>query len=152
RQFVYIAERTKREDDEICVGSLDTKTPRCIAKISSPARYADPGYLLLVRDGVLRLQPFAVDRLAFSGDSMPVASSLINVDPVYRPPPFSISTRALAYHPGTGTGRLSWLDRAGRVLSTLGEGSSAVAVSKDETRVMVGRADPQHPGNVDLWL
>src|SRR5207249_8071710 len=124
----------KREEDEICVGSLDSNERRCIAKISSPARYADPGYLLFVRDGLLRLQPFTVDRLALSGEPIAVSASYVNVAPVYRPPPFSISTRALAYHPGTGTSRLTWMDRSGRALSTVGEAADTGRRSRPTAR------------------
>jgi len=153
RHFMYVAQRSKREEDEICVGSLDSNERRCIARISSPARYADPGYLLFVRDGLLRLQPFTVDRLALSGEPIAVSASYVNVAPVYRPPPFSISTRALAYHPGTGTSRLTWMDRSGRALSTVGEAAdTGAAVSPNGSQIVVSRTDRQHPGNVDLWL
>jgi Tol biopolymer transport system component len=121
--------------------------------LSSPARYAEPGYLLFVRDGTLRLQPFSVERLALEGESVPVGSTYVNVEPVYRPPPFSISARALAYHPGTGTSRLAWMDRAGQVLSTVGDrGDSNASVSRDGSRIVVSRTDQQHAGNIDLWL
>ena len=82
----------------ICVAALDTKEEQCIAKVASPARYAAPGYLLLVRDGALRLQRFDVDRLALSGEAIPVTTSPVRVLPVFRPPPFSIAASALAFH------------------------------------------------------
>jgi serine/threonine protein kinase/Tol biopolymer transport system component len=153
RHFVYVVQRSSREDDEICVASIDPGDPRCFVKLSSPARYAEPGYLLFVRDGTLRLQPFSVERLALEGESVPVGSTYVNVEPVYRPPPFSISARALAYHPGTGTSRLAWMDRAGQVLSTVGDrGDSNASVSRDGSRIVVSRTDQQHAGNIDLWL
>jgi len=112
RQFVYVVQRAKLEDDEICVASLESKEPpRCITKLASPARYAEPGYLLFVRDSALRLQPFSLNRLALTGEPTPVGASYVNVDPVYRPPPFSISARTLAFHPGTGISRLTWMGR-----------------------------------------
>ena len=153
RQFLYVTQRTKVEDDEICVGSLDSSAPRCVARISSPARYAEPGYVLYLRDGALRLQPFALDSLAFSGESIPVAASYVNGGPVYRPPPFSIAPRALAYRAGTGLARSTWVDRTGRVVAEVGEtGDSGAAVSADGSRLIVSRTDPQSPGNVDLWM
>jgi eukaryotic-like serine/threonine-protein kinase len=151
RHFVYVVQRTNREDDEMCVASIDSGDPRCFMKLSSPARYAEPGYLLFVRDGVLRLQTFSTDRFELTGESMPVASTYVNVEPVYRPPPFSISARALAYHSGTGTSRLAWMDRNGRIQSPVGDpGDIGAAVSRDGRRMIVSRSD-QHAGNLDLW-
>jgi eukaryotic-like serine/threonine-protein kinase len=152
RHFVYVVQRTSREEDEICVASIDPGGPRCVLKVSSPARYAEPGYLLFVRDGALRLQTFNADRFELTGESMPVASTDVNVEPVYRPPPFSISARALAYHPGTGASRFAWMDRNGLIISTVGErGDIGAAVSRDGTRIIVSRSDRQNAGNIDLW-
>jgi hypothetical protein len=153
RRFLFVDRRPKREDDQLCVSSIDAPAPQCFATLASPARYADPGYLLYVRDGVLRLQPFAADRLALTGESTPVSSSFVSVDPVYRPPPFSISARALAYHPGTAKSRLAWIDRKGRIASVIGDAEEAgAALSRDGSRMMVNRRDPQHVGDVELWL
>ena len=152
RQFLYVTQRSKVEDDEICVGSLDSSATHCVARISSPARYADPGYVLYLRDGALRLQRFALDSLAFSGESIPVAASYVNGGPVYRPPPFSIAPRAMAYRAGIGLSRSTWVDRAGRVVAEVGATGDSGAVSADGSRVVVSRTDPQSPGNVDLWM
>jgi Tol biopolymer transport system component len=153
RRFVYLVQRSNRQDDAMCVGSIDGGAPHCFLKLSSPARYAAPGYLLFVRDGALRLQPFNADRGELTGESVPVASTSVNIEPVYRPPPFSISARALAYHPGTGTSRLAWMDRAGQMLSTVGDrGDSGAAVSRDGTGIVVIRTDRQRAGSADLWL
>jgi Tol biopolymer transport system component len=153
RHFVYVVQRTNREDDAICVGTIDGGPPQCFLTLSSPARYAAPGYLLFVRDGALRVQPFNADRGELMGESVSIASTYVNIEPVYRPPPFSISARALAYHPGTGTSRLAWMDRAGQILSTVGDrGDTGAAVSRDGTRIVVSRTDRQHAGNSDLWL
>jgi serine/threonine protein kinase len=152
-RFIYVAQRTTREEHEICVASLDSQLPRCITKLPSPARYAEPGYLLFVRDGTLRLQRFDLETLALSGEPTAVAATFVSADPVYRPPPFSVSPRALAFHPGTGASRLTWVTRSGEVLSTVSEANdTGVAVSRDGRRIVAGRIDRQHAGNVDLWL
>jgi len=153
KRFVHVMERTKREDDALCLGSIDGAASQCFLTLASPARYAASGYLLFVRDGVLRLQSFRADRAELTGESVPIASAYINVEPVYRPPPFSISPRALAYHPGTGTSRLAWTDRSGQILSTVGErADTGAAVSRDGSRIVVSRTDRQHAGSTDLWI
>ena len=153
RRFVFVRMRSRSEDDEICVAALDTKEEQCIAKVASPARYTAPGYLLLVRDGALRLQRFDADRLALSGEAIPVTTSPVRVSPVYRPPPFSIAANALAFHPGSAAAQLVWRNRTGATISSVGDlgDYGAWSVSADGRWVAATRTDVR-TGNVDIWL
>lgn len=154
RHFLYVLEKTRKEETQICVGSLDSNDTTCVLNVPSPARYAPPGYLLFARDAVLRAQRFDPDRLKLSGESFPVADAQILVDPVWRPPPFSVSDNGvLAYHPSTGETQLVWLDRSGKSLAAVGAigDYDKPALSSDEKRVMISRSDLQ-TGNRDLWL
>src|SRR5205823_6159812 len=62
---------------------------------------------------------------------------------------------ALAYRSGGGIGsqQLTWFDRAGKPLATLGAPAqyNNVALSRDGTRAAVGDTDPQ-TSNSDIWL
>ena len=91
QHFLFVREQSREEETEICVGSLDSSDARCVLTVHSAARYAPPGYLLFVRDGVLRAQRFDPDRLELSGEAVQVAGSLIQSEPVWRPPPYSAS-------------------------------------------------------------
>jgi hypothetical protein len=122
--------------------------------VHSPPRYAAPGYLLFVRDGVLRAQRFDVDRLELSGDAVAVADAQIKVDPVWRPPPFSASNGGvLAYHPSTVETQLLWMDRSGKSLGAVGPIGryGNPEVSSDEKRLIITGGDTQTDGT-DLWL
>jgi len=153
RHFLFVNQRSKQEENQICVGSIDGQESRCILNASSPARYVDPGYLLFVRDGVLRLQRFDADRLVTSGEARPISSSQIRVNPVFRPPPFSIAPNVLAFHPGNAAAQLVWRNRTGATVSTVGElgDYASWSASADERRVATSRTDPR-AGNVDIWL
>jgi serine/threonine protein kinase len=156
RRFLFVLETTRRDETQVCVSALDASDVRCILKVHSPAKYAPgaPGYLLFVRDAVLRAQAFDLDRLELTGEATPVADAQMLVDPVWRPPAFSVSHNGvLAYHPSTGETQLVWLDRSGKSLGALGPlgDYGGPEVSSDEKHAVFDRVDLQ-TGNRDLWL
>jgi Tol biopolymer transport system component/predicted Ser/Thr protein kinase len=171
RHFVYQRYSSAEEKSGIYLGSLDAKpeqqgSKRLVATLSSVA-YApssDPalGYLLFVREGSLMAQAFDARRLELAGEAVPIAEDL----PDFGRPQFSVSTTGvLAYRTGGETfptTQLTWFDRAGKSLGTVGEPGqyNTVALSLDGTHVAVSRTDPQAVGgggrgtrgNTDIWL
>jgi Tol biopolymer transport system component/predicted Ser/Thr protein kinase len=83
---------------------------------SSPARYADPGYILFARQGNLLAQPFNLRSLQTTGSAVTVAESA-------EPGPFSFSAAqdGLLLHVQATKTQLTWVDREGKRLSTVGE-------------------------------
>ena len=156
----------------IFVGSLDGKpddqsSKRLLADISNavyvPAPDAAIGYLLFVRgantlvsEGTLMAQPFDTRRLELAGDAVPIAEHVPAIG-------FSASSSGvLVYHSGLPSipgangsqHQLTWFDRQGKVLSTVGEPVSergAPVLSPDGTRAADACTDPQ-TGNTDIWL
>ena len=57
RRFLYTRLAQKPEASRVCVGSLDSSETTCVVNAHSPARYAAPGYLLLVRERRARGAP-----------------------------------------------------------------------------------------------
>src|SRR5579864_9191271 len=62
------------EDGAIYVGSLDSKERKLLVATQSSGAYAEPGYLLFVRDGALLAQKFDVGKLQLEDDARPVAA------------------------------------------------------------------------------
>jgi eukaryotic-like serine/threonine-protein kinase len=161
RHFVYLYE-TGNSSTGIFLGSLDAKpsqSPRKLLPDDSDVVYApsqDPnlGYLLFVRSrsaagvGALMAQPFDVRKLELVGEPVPIAQR------VYAFVGFSVSqTGVLAYRSAAAApSQLTWFDRQGKVLGTLGETGdyAEMAISPDGLRVVVNRHDPQ--GGDDLWM
>ena len=166
-------------DAGVYLGTLDAKPEEQGAKRllpdASPVVFApspDPalGYLLFVRQsgsvgpivggiGTLMAQPFDTRRLEASGGPVPIAEDVSAIA-------FSASaTGVLVYRPGatvapttgnalnTGTrGQLTWFDRSGKVLSTVGDVQGynlGITLSPDATRVATSRAQQ---GNTDIWI
>jgi Tol biopolymer transport system component len=112
------------------------------------------GRLLTIRDGVLTARPFDARRLSVAGEAVPVASNVATwpVAPIFGW--FSASANGrLAWFPARSPElRLTWVDRRGLPLGTMGEPArySQLALAPDGRRVAVEVQDAE--GRYDIWL
>jgi Tol biopolymer transport system component len=155
RHFLYIVRSVQpRENNEIYVGSLDSKEPKRITSADSDASYAPPGYVLFVREGTLMAQTFDADRREVTGEAFPIIERIR-----FRPGPglaeFSVSSNGvLVYMTGNLVpNQLTWFDRSGKQLGTAGPPGAYnfPRLSPDEKRVAVERIDPPAVSS-DIWL
>jgi len=115
--------------------------------------YAEPGYLLFVRNGILLAQRFDVEQLVAKGEARPIASAVGEWDLMPGWGSFSVSATGLvAWFSARTAIQLEWLDRKGERLGTLGEpgGYGQIALSPDGRRVAVEL--PGASGQFDLWV
>lgn len=160
RHFLYFvvgSQASRTVPRGVYVGALDSTAPgKLIEPGGSNAKYAN-GYLLFLRNGALLAQPFDVGRLELQGTPASLvdhvqttgssASDMAGV--------FTVSeTGLLAYQAGSVVrSQLTWFDRAGTRLATLGDPADYVdvALSPDNTRVAVSLLDLEI-GTRDLWI
>lgn len=113
------------------------------------------GYLLFLRETTLMAQPFDLERLALTGEPVPVAEQVLTL----AAPPMAIfsasQTGVLAYQTGARAGyQLTWLDRTGKRLGTIGDAAAGYEVfemSPDGRRVAVTMLD-RTQGTWDIWI
>jgi Tol biopolymer transport system component len=152
RHFLFLS-GTPGTASEIRVGTFDQTDTTAVAASDTNAMYA-AGHLLLVRSGSLMAHPFDPDRLHVTGDPYPVAEQ-VGVDAAVHAAYSASDTGVLAYARGSTrpTARLTWFDRAGKVLGTAGDPGeySNIAISPDERRVAASLATGT-PANRDIWL
>jgi len=122
--------------------------------VYSPAHGKHPAYLYWVRQQSLLAQPFDTEHAQFSGDAMPVPGAhIVALAPGQGRSSASVSNDGVIFF-GTGSDRyqLTWLNREGKVLSTVGEPDryAALRISPDGKRIVVVLADSS--GNPDTWL
>ncbi len=139
----------------VSVGRIDSGEVHPLFEADSRVEYVRPGYLLFVREGVLLARPFDADRLALTGEAVPVASG-IGYFRQTGAGVFSASAtgNVLVYQPRPFDSRLVWLDREGRTISTLGGAAAFNAmprVSPDGRRVAAAVGDPR-TGARDVWI
>jgi Tol biopolymer transport system component len=140
----------------VYVADLDSKDRRLVVTANSNAVYTPPGYLLFVRERMLMAQPFDVRNLETTGDAIPIADQVDSVANRFAQNQFSASENGvLAYTSGSSAGirQLTWFDRSGKALGTLGAPGLVIGVriSPDGKTVAFARLDHQTQ-NFDVWL
>ena len=155
RHFLYTVTSTAGQPDVggIYAGSLDSKESKRILGVVSQTTYIPPGYLLYVRDGTLMAHSFDGKRLELSGDPFPIAEQ-VSFNPGAGYAAFSASENGvLAYRPGSSTAisQLTWFDRSGRQLGTVGPPGVYLNpnLSPDGKRVAV---EQFASGSRDIWI
>jgi Tol biopolymer transport system component len=151
QHVIYLAVRG--DVRELRVASLDSADTVSLGPADASAVYAD-GHLLFSRDGSLMARPFNSTTRQWTGEAFLVADQVpaaVNLRSL-----FSVSaTGVLVYYRGAPftMSRLTWMDRAGKPVGTVGDlgGYSNLSLSPDERRVAVSMTVGT-PANRDIWL
>jgi Tol biopolymer transport system component len=136
------------------IGVLDSMDAvELFSGLETSVTYAS-GHVLFNRNGVLMAQPFETQSRQFTGEPFPVAESVSSEGSRYAG--FSASnTGTLVYAAGTGRPltRLTWFDRGGTILDSVGDAAimSAIALSRDDRRIAAVITSGT-PENRDIWL
>jgi eukaryotic-like serine/threonine-protein kinase len=158
RRFLYHVAGADANTTGIYAGALNTTERARLASDNSSPGYAEgpagEGYLLFVRRGTLMAQRLDAGRGAVEGEAFPVAEKVSMLDTTLARARFSVSRNALlVYESGAGEQvQLTWKDRAGQPLETVGEpanGSMDPKLSPDERQVVFSQFDGP---NRDIWV
>ena len=135
----------------IKIGSLDQhEPPVALLQADSSATYAF-NRMLFARDQTLMAVAFDPVRLQLAGDAVPVTAQVSTEGSRYVGASVS-ETGTLVYASGGSLNtQLTWFDRAGRVLGTLGEGWVDVNLSLSPDEHQVALALRSGNGNLDIW-
>ncbi len=158
KHFLYLAANFagKMGVNAIFVGSLDTEEKRQIVSTSANAAYAEPGYLLYMRDSkTLVAQAFDRRRYVLSGDPYTLSEEVLYFPGVDKAV-FSVSGgEVLVTQPGKGASlsQLTWFDRSGKPAGTVGMPGSYnnVRLSPDGHKVATDQTDADGR-NIDVWV
>ena len=144
RQFLFSA---TGDTAGIYLGSVDSAgTKRLVAGNITAAYYASPGWVFFLSQGTLAARRFDMTRGELAGDPVTVAQGVGD---------FKVSASGTVVYRSVGLTRrlLTWLDRSGKVLGTLGgtDLNSVVnpELSPDGGRVAFNRV---MQGNWDVWI
>jgi serine/threonine protein kinase len=138
----------------VYLGTLGSSDVTRLVASDTQGAYVAPGWLLFVRQGALWAQRFDLGQRTMRGEPIAVADS-VAFEPIDGTGAFSTSdSGTLTYRPGRPTmTRLSWFDRSGNPLGTLGTseqiGLTNVRLSPDGRRVAVERSSQNE---TDVWL
>jgi Tol biopolymer transport system component len=151
-RFLYFARAGNERSEGIYLASLESGTPRLLARSGFGGEFLPPNRLLYISEGTLLAQPFDVVDGRVSGDPMLVADRVAGSSNFYAA--FSVSpTGALAYASTGSVSELTWFDRQGQRLSTVGPRGAFVdfRLSPDNQHVAVAETDVR-TGHPDLFV
>jgi eukaryotic-like serine/threonine-protein kinase len=138
---------------QVRIGTLDNLEATMLFEADSPAIYAS-GHVLYNSGGTLMARPFDPARRSFAGDAFPIAEHVGSEGSRYAS--FSVSASGVLVTAGATvrpTTRLTWLDRTGRQLGTVGSPAmyQSIALSPDERHVAVVMVSGA-PENMDIHV
>jgi Tol biopolymer transport system component len=153
QHFLYLAQSSIPENRGLFIASLDKSTKKFVVRTEESGAYVDPGYLLFLRERTLMAQRFRDNTLEVEGNAVPLANP-VAVNGLERAQ-FEISSGALVYRRGAFLGgtEVSWLDRGGRQLATVGMPADfrGVRLSPDGRHIALVIED-QRVGTPDVWV
>ena len=161
RRFLYYSQNQDKKNNGIYLASLDSGAKRqFVLGEALTAAYVGPGYLLFNSGERLMAQRFDLNRVQVMGEPILVAEQTADYTSGKPNSPFaafSVSDNGvLAWKvktEETAGSQLTWIDRSGKRLGTLGETASfsGPAFSPDEKHVAISRLDPGAKGR-SLWV
>jgi len=139
----------------IFVGSLDSTERRLLVNASSNVSYAEPGYLLYMREKTLVAQTFDPRHYTLTGEPHTLSDEVLYLPQVFRAI-FSASNAAtLVAQTGKGAylSQLAWFNRNGKPGGTVGKPAwyDNVQLSPDGKRVAADLSDAGGL-NIDVWV
>ena len=157
KHFLYLGANFsgQLENNAIFLGSLDSQERRLLVSTSANAAYAEPGYLVYLRDKALVAQPFDRRRYVLSGEPHTLSDEVLYTPLVDRAV-FSVSSgEVLVTQTGKGASlsQLTWFDRSGKPAGTVGAPGSYnnVRLSPGGRRAATDQTDADGR-NVDIWI
>ena len=151
--FIFLGDASKTEDHHIKVGSLRDGSVHELMQAVTNAIYAEPGYVLYVRGGSLLAQRFDAKSLTFSGEPQTIAEDVWQNDENHHFE-FTASNGNLVYRSVSPNVQLTWVDRNGNALGTVGEPRRVTnfRIAPDQKRIAVGGADADgRPDDIFLF-
>jgi eukaryotic-like serine/threonine-protein kinase len=154
QHFLYLSRSGSGENPRILMGSLDGGPAKFVCESRSNAQYAEPGFLIYMRERTLVAQHFD----PASGECSGEPGSIVE-DAGFREGfgagSFGVSTNGVLATTGGGSGdrELMLVDRSGKLVARPGVTGQVFdfALAPDEKRVVFRRIDPM-TRNQDLWL
>jgi len=152
RRFLYVM-WSEDASSRLMLGEPDSDEVTYLMDVESRVQYAEPGYLIYVRDDTLVVQPFDAAAGRIEGDPRPVAQQM-GINEVGLADFSAARNGTLVYRAeGSAVRRLVWRDRSGRELGSIGTPAAHgdMWLSPDGGRVVVDTGDTGGEGR-DLWI
>lgn len=157
KHYIYLSANFSGQSDKnaLFLGELGSKERRLLVAASSNAAYAEPGYLLYMRDNVLVAQVFDLKSGSLTGEPHQLLREVFYM-PVLDLALFDVGANGtLVAQTGSalGVSRLTWFDREGKTLGILGPAGTYANpnLSPDGKRVAYDQRSPDGRA-IGVWV
>jgi Tol biopolymer transport system component len=152
RHFVFLGDAPTTAGHTLRLGSLDSGSSVEIVHAVSNVSFVPPDLLLFVRAGTLLAQRFDPRSGKARGEPVPLGAPIARLGDQHEYD-FGASAGVLAFRTRAPETRLTWIDRTGKRLESVGEPQlySGFRISPDGRRVVYARRDrDERPENI--WV
>lgn len=159
KHFIYLASGDSSvagvdTDYKAYIGRIDSDLKIPLFSVNSRVVYAQQGYLIYERGGILLAQGFDFDALELSGESTPITDEILNRTSGNIG--FTVSRSGSLVFETQSQGvesEIKVLDRSGREIEVIAGKDiyTEVQLSPDETRILYTREDSGPQAN-DIWV
>jgi eukaryotic-like serine/threonine-protein kinase len=157
KHYIYLSANFSGQYDKnaLFLGELGSKERRLLVAASSNAAYAEPGYLLYMRDDALVAQAFDLKSVSLTGEPHQLLREVYYM-PVLDLALFDVGADGtLVAQTGSalGVSRLTWFDREGKTLGILGPAGTYANpnLSPDGKRVAYDQRSPDGRA-IGIWV
>jgi serine/threonine protein kinase/Tol biopolymer transport system component len=153
RHFLFTTRTQETGEPMLRIGALDSGEVKTIGPVSNLNVAYSSSYLLFLREYTLMAQRFDAKRLAAFGDAVPVAERVRSMLPSGGTVGIYSASREglLVYQTGpAGSLELTWFDRSGKPVGTLGDPGEIWSVDFSPDRKSV--AVTLRGQNDDIWI
>jgi Tol biopolymer transport system component len=157
RHFLYLrASHSAAAQDavnSIWIGDVESKETSELMQSGTNAAYAR-GHVFWAREGFLMARAFSLDTLSFTGEPFVVGEGVVTQPDSWRAT-FAVSVAGpIAFQTGLAPkGILTWLDREGKELGTLGDpGKFGFIRLSPEGRSLAAAVSDPTSGRGDIWV
>jgi serine/threonine protein kinase len=128
------------------------KNPRVVAPMQSSVQYVDPGYLVFAREGTLLAQRFDSESGRVAGEPFSVAEHVRYLLSTGNASFAASRSGTIAYQSQEDVSRLTWIDRTGRELETVGTPGlyREISLAADGRKLLFDRARKE-TGIGEIW-
>jgi hypothetical protein len=157
RHFLFLAANFSGhfERNAICLGMLDSPEWHPIANASSNAAYAEPGFLIYVRDNTLVAQHFDARHYVMSGEPQTVIDE-VQYYPIVDYGVFDVAGKGILVAQtgkGAAISQMAWFDRTGKPEGNVGAPRrfANLGLSPDGRRLTVDQMD-RDQRHMNIWV
>jgi Tol biopolymer transport system component len=155
RHFLYTSRNSDPARSSLYAGDLESNQRQRIHNIGSNAVYSPPNFLLFATQRTLMAEAFDAAGLRTRGEPFHIADQVDLITANLQGSFSASQTGVVAYYSGDASrisAQLSWFDRSGNKLATVGEPGNFVkpAISPDGHTLAVDRLDSQS-GAYGIW-